>query len=72
MKLGFFGGSFNPPTYAHMQLLKDAKNSLNLDKVYFVPVGDNYKKQGLVIEKHRYEILNLMCGNEENIEVEGI
>ena len=44
MKLGFFGGSFNPPTIAHYNLIKQALKEYNFDKVYFVPVNDYYKK----------------------------
>ena len=38
-KLGFFGGSFNPPTYAHINVAKMSIEKFNLDAVYFVPVG---------------------------------
>lgn len=38
MKIGFFGGSFNPPTKAHINLAKKALNICKLDKVIFVPM----------------------------------
>ena len=41
-KLGFFGGSFNPPTYAHINVAKMSIEKFNLDAVYFVPVGNLY------------------------------
>ena len=56
-KYGFFGGSFNPPTIAHERLAEEIAEKYNLDKVYFVPVGNFYKKEGLVDEKTRYEML---------------
>ena len=37
-KLGFFGGSFNPPTYAHINLAKLSIEKFKLDTVDFVPV----------------------------------
>ncbi len=43
-KLGFFGGSFNPVTIAHINLIKKAIKEFNLDKVYFIPMNDYYKK----------------------------
>ncbi len=56
-KFGFFGGSFNPPTIAHERLAEEIAEKYNLDKVYFVPVGNFYKKEGLVDERTRYEML---------------
>ena len=58
-KYAFFGGSFNPPTIAHKTLAIKAAEKLNLDKVFFVPVGDGYKKDGLIDEKHRFKMLQL-------------
>ena len=47
-RLGFFGGSFNPITKAHIDLILEAIDKYSLDKVYFVPMNDKYKKQGLL------------------------
>ena len=71
-KYAFFGGSFNPPTYAPLDIAKIALASLNLSKVLFVPAGNNYNKADLLDEKVRYEMLRLMCENEGNIYVENI
>lgn len=71
-KLGFFGGSFNPPTYAHLKIAQMALEQCNLDKIFFVPVGNNYKKPELVDEKNRYEMLKILCRDEKNIFVEDI
>lgn len=71
-KYGFFGGSFNPPTFAHLEIAKKALSEINLDKVFFVPVGDNYKKPNLLDENKRYEMLKMMCEDEKNLQVENI
>lgn len=68
-KLAFFGGSFNPPNNMHLEIIKTAINELNLDKAYFVPVGNYYNKINLIDEKLRYEMLELLCRKENNIEV---
>ncbi len=71
-KLGFFGGSFNPPTYAHINIAKMSIEKFNLDAVYFVPVGNLYNKPGLIDEKYRYKMLQLVCGDKikaENVEL---
>ena len=51
MKIGFFGGSFNPPTVAHIYLAKEAVSQCKLDKVVFVPMNDYYKKDYLASRK---------------------
>lgn len=71
-KIGFFGGSFNPPTYAHINIAKTAIKQLRLDKFFFVPVGNSYNKPDLIDEKHRYNMLKIACENEEKLYVEDI
>ena len=71
-KIGFFGGSFNPPTNAHLEIAKTALEEMELDKVYFVPMGNTYKKPGLIDEKLRYEMLQIACAKYEKIDVENI
>ena len=59
-KLGFFGGSFNPPTYAHINVAKMSIEKFNLDAVY------------LIDENYRYKMLELICDDKimvENIEL---
>lgn len=69
-KLGFFGGSFNPPTYAHINIAKMSIEKFNLDAVYFVPVGNLYNKLSLIDEDYRYKMLELIC--DDKIKVESI
>lgn len=71
-KYGFFGGSFNPVTKAHIQLALDSMKKFNLDKVIFVPVGNTYQKEGLIAEQERYHMLVLATSQEENLEVSDI
>jgi nicotinate-nucleotide adenylyltransferase len=39
MKIGFFGGSFDPPHRGHIALARLALERLSLDRVLFAPVG---------------------------------
>ena len=71
-KLGFIGGSFNPITYAHLNMANSAISKAGIDKVFFVPVGNLYEKPDLIDEKQRFEMLQLVCKNEANIDVEDI
>ena len=69
---GFFGGSFNPVTIAHIKLAQKAIKQCKLDKVIFVPVGNSYKKTDLADEKIRYDMLKLVTDKYEKIEISDI
>lgn len=72
MKIGFFGGSFNPPTIAHYNLIKQALIQYSFDKVYFVPVNNYYPKANLIDIKDRINMLKKMCEKDEKIDVSDI
>ena len=71
-KYGFFGGSFNPVTKAHVDLALEIVKMFNMDKVIFVPVGDNYNKKGLINEKHRYNMLKIATNSYKDLEISDI
>lgn len=60
MKIGIFGGTFNPIHIGHLKMIKSVKENLNLDQVYFVP---SYKTPDKMFEiekiypKHRYKMV---------------
>lgn len=58
-RYGFFGGCFNPPTIAHIELIEQTIKDNNLDMVYFVPMGDLYKKENLISAFHRVNMLKI-------------
>lgn len=72
MKIGFFGGCFNPPTLAHINLAKRVLVETTLDKVIFVPVGDFYNKEELAPAQERYNMLKIACEESNNFEVSDI
>ena len=60
-----FGGSFNPPHNCHISIAKQAlKEYEEIEKIIFVPVTDRYPKDGLIENKHRYNMLKSVA--EEN------
>lgn len=71
-KIGFFGGSFNPPTIAHLEIVKTALNKFNLDRIIIVPMGDKYDKKGLLPFKYRYQMLEIMFKNFDNVEISSL
>jgi nicotinate-nucleotide adenylyltransferase len=39
VRVGVFGGTFDPPHVGHILLASDAREALNLDRLIFVPTG---------------------------------
>lgn len=72
--IAIFGGSFNPPLNSHLELAKQIITNLDyIQKVIFVPVSTKYnRKSNLIEDEHRYNMLKLMCSNEEKLEVSDI
>ena len=67
MKIGIFGGCFNPPHNMHKSIALDLINKNYLDKVIYVPTGDKYNKKELVEASHRYNMVKLMIENNPNL-----
>lgn len=71
--IAVFGGSFNPPVNSHISLAKEiVEKCKNIEKLIFVPVSTRYQKMELVDDKHRYNMLKLICKNEDKLEVSDI
>ena len=59
MRIGVFGGSFNPPHLMHLNIAKDLLRLKYLDKVIFVPTGNKYSKDDLIDIKYRIVMYRL-------------
>ena len=59
MRLGVFGGSFNPVHAGHLALARHAQSELNLDHVFFVPARQSPLKpsQALMPAEFRLKLL---------------
>lgn len=70
MKIGIFGGSFNPPHKMHLNIVEELLNKKILDKVIIVPTGLHYSyKNNLASNEHRYNMLKLMTKHNDKIEI---
>lgn len=72
--IAIFGGSFNPPLNSHLELAKQIVENLNyIEKIIYVPVSTKYnRKSNLIEDTHRYNMLEIMCEDEEKLEVSNI
>lgn len=71
MKIGFFGGSFDPIHYGHLILAEQLINEAALDKVVFVPnyVSPNKAHSMKASPEERLELIKLAIADNPKLEV---
>lgn len=71
MRIGIFGGSFNPVHKGHIHLARSAKRDFVLDRVYFVPskISPHRSSDEYAADEDRTEMLRLACRAHEGLEV---
>src|SRR5262245_42653734 len=74
MRLGIFGGSFDPVHYGHLLLAETCREQCRLDNVWFVPAAVPPHKQSrlLASAKARIEMLELAVSGNERFAVSTI
>ncbi|MBE6746778.1 MAG: nicotinate (nicotinamide) nucleotide adenylyltransferase [Ruminococcaceae bacterium] len=70
MKIGIFGGTFNPPHLAHLNIAEDFSRRLNFDKLIIIPTYQPPHKQAqsLADGEDRLEMCRLLF-DAENTEI---
>lgn len=71
MRLGIYGGSFDPVHYGHLLLAESCREQARLDEVWFVPAAQPpHKRPDQLSEaRHRVEMLQLAIGGHEPFHV---
>ena len=71
MRLGLYGGSFDPVHYGHLLLAECCREELSLDAVWFLPAAVSPFKTGRTetIARHRVEMLKLALAGHESMNV---
>jgi len=74
MKLGLFGGSFDPIHYGHIRPVREAKKKLNLDRVIFLPTAVPPHKPGrqFAPPHARFAMVELALLEEEDLSVSAL
>ena len=76
MKIGIYGGSFNPPHLGHQNAAVEAAEKCALDKLLLIPAGippHKVMEQGSPANEHRLAMTRLMGGQaalQSGVEVE--
>jgi nicotinate-nucleotide adenylyltransferase len=71
MRLGLFGGTFDPIHYGHLILAEQCREQIRLDRVRFVPAGDPPHKRGRVRTpaRQRAEMIEMAIAGHEPFEL---
>lgn len=74
VRLGLFGGTFDPPHVGHLLAASDAFDRLHLDRVVFIPAASQPFKQGAVTASasDRLAMLRLSIGSDPRFAVDPI
>jgi nicotinate-nucleotide adenylyltransferase len=61
MRIGLFGGSFNPIHFGHLRAAEEDREAMRLDLVYFIPAASPPHKpaMGLAPAEHRLHMVRL-------------
>ena len=73
MKIGIFGGTFNPVHYGHLRAAEEVRERLDLDTVLFVPSKNPpLKTKDIASAKHRYEMLKRALRGSKQLDISDI
>lgn len=73
MRIGIFGGTFDPPHHGHLAIAKAARVQLELDEVVFVPTNRNpFKSARIAPAKDRMEMVRRAVLAEEGYAISDI
>ena len=74
MRIGVFGGSFDPVHLGHLIAAECAREQARLDRVVFVPAAAPPHKPGQVLAegRHRLEMLSLAIGGHDAFTVSSV
>ena len=73
MKIGIFGGTFNPIHYGHLRAAEEAREKLGLDKIIFIHSGNPpLKNIELADAEHRYKMARLAISGNKYFKISAI
>ncbi|MGM0436257.1 MAG: nicotinate (nicotinamide) nucleotide adenylyltransferase [Bacillota bacterium] len=67
-----YGGAFNPPTKAHLDVYYFLHHKVTVEKFIYLPVGNVYGKDAMIEGKHRFAMLKRMVSGLSDVEISTI
>lgn len=69
MRIGLFGGSFNPIHNSHVKVMKDLLNFGAVDEVWVIPCGSHAFNKALVSAERRVKMIELAIREMEGVKI---
>ncbi|MBA4373564.1 MAG: nicotinic acid mononucleotide adenylyltransferase [Thermodesulfovibrio sp.] len=70
VKIGVFGGTFNPIHFGHLRAAEEAREAFGLDKVLFIPAGNPpLKPENITAAAKRFEMAKIATEGNPAFEV---
>ena len=69
MRIGIYGGAFNPVHKGHVKLAEEVKTKADLDRIIIMPSGVSPHKSSdtIIGSEHRLKMCELACEGEDYI-----
>lgn len=67
-----YGGSFNPPTQAHKEVILKLIEIYHPNNLIIIPCGNNYNRKNLIDFKYRFDMLKLLCKDIKKVSISDI
>ncbi|HET7276323.1 MAG TPA: nicotinate-nucleotide adenylyltransferase [Longimicrobiaceae bacterium] len=73
MRLGVFGGTFDPPHVGHLIVASDAYDALDLDRILFIPSAQPPHKSGVhATPEQRLALTRAAVADDDRFEVDAV
>ena len=74
MRIGLFGGTFNPIHFGHLRTTLEVKETFSLDKIYLIPsaLPPHKSPEGVADAKDRYEMIKLAISDQTNLVISDV
>jgi nicotinate-nucleotide adenylyltransferase len=73
MKIGIYGGTFNPIHYGHLRTAEEVRERLSLDMILFIPAGKTpFEKPEMAKAVHRFKMVKTAIADNPHFQISDI
>jgi len=70
-KIAIYGGTFDPPTFAHLLIIEQIQKNMDFDEFYIIPCNlPNNDKINITNNADRYNMLKIALSDHPNVKID--